>query len=92
MTPTQAVDYNTAVAAVLEVYELLGNVVIVAPPPPARGWNAPQQFDDVYERIAFALQQLAGVDPRRLTQAHRAALQRLTDPSRTDPSLLYVGK
>lgn len=79
MTDPQAADYNQALAAVLEAYDLLGEVVIAAPPPPVRGWNAPQQINDIYERLWFALEKLAAIEPQVVAKARR---QRISDPTR----------
>lgn len=83
MTDTQAADYNQALAAVLEAYDLLGEVTIAAPSPPARGWNAPAQISDIYDRLWFALEKLAAIEPSMVAKARR---QRIGDPTRGTPA------
>lgn len=83
MSDGQAADYNQGLAAVLEAYDLLGEVVLSAPPPPGRGWNAPQQINDIYERLWFALEKLAAIEPQVVAKARR---QRIGDPTRGTPT------
>lgn len=79
MTDLQAADYNQAIAAVLEAYDLLGEVVVSRPAPPLRGWNAHQQILDIYDRLWFALEKLAAIEPAVLAKSRR---MRISDPDR----------
>lgn len=82
LTDSQAADYNQALAAVLEAYDLLGEVVLPVVPPPTRGWNAHQQMSDVYDRLWFALEKMAAIAPNVVAKARR---QRISDPTRGTP-------
>lgn len=82
MTDPQAADYNQAIAAVLEAHDLLGDVVLPIVVPPGRGWNAAQQINDIYDRLWFALEKLAAIEPQMVAKARR---QRISDPTRGTP-------